>query len=1170
MNWWVAYPWSEVLFGVVFLVGGITSVLMFVSRYPSSRFLGQLILSYLLVLIVSLLDIAVSLTYASWAFTGVSLFLYSKAFFDQKSRIKVWYFLPAAATVVLPFVPFGEWGAGVITFGYLLFSFDAIRGEGKARGIVWFQNPGSRLIWFRNFISLHFLFFLIVVLAPVTTTVYAEGIFLLLIYIYYQLFKESAFLLPIPLGNKYQKSTLSPEIKSSILGKLDKVMVEDKFYLRDDISLSNLASELGATTHHLSQVLNESKKISFQDLIAQYRIREACRLLRADDQQQVKIENIAGMVGYNSKSAFNTAFKKRMELTPSEYRDKKDVRSYREERLPERKHSLLSDSTFSLNHVFNLKMTNDMIQHFIKIFSRNIKSNKLFSLFNIFGLTVGFTCGILIYLYIQDEQSFDSELPDADRIYRIAWMTDNPQTRTPHPMAQTMANDFPEVEEAVSFSPWYGPGLSKDFIRVENVESNIIFEEPDFFFADSTFFDVFQVEIVEGDKDAMKKPFSLVITEPLAKKYFGDSSAIGKELELNQMPLAVSAVVKPLPKNSHFHFNAFIPYVTLKQINPNDTWMTWADFGHFNYIKLAEGTDPAALEEKIPDWIGSYLAWSETDLERLKAGEVRFELQPIQDIHLTSHLRWELESNGNVLYIYILSFTLVFLLLIATINYVNLTTAKSVERAKEVGIRKTLGAISETISLQFYLESILFCMVAMILSFVFAALFLESFNSLSGKQFLLSQLLDSSFLFMSFGICLVIGLLAGFYPAMVLSTYKPTEVLKGKLSTNSKGVRLRSVLVIFQFTISAVLISGSLMIFKQVQFMKETDLGFDKEAVISLNVPMSIEIGGVDVVALRNVQNQLQSLNGVKATALVSATPGGQFNQHPYFLKDNPENRVDVSSIMVDYDIDKVLGFEMVEGRSFNRSYSKDSVHNVIINESMANLLDSDGKDLLGKALVQDASGREYEATIIGIVKDFHFQSLHEEIQPLLMSVQPLGAGNILVKLEGQQFGQIIRQIETIYNEGIDSDVPFEYHFLDQELAKLYEQEEQTLSIFSVFALIALIIASLGLLGMALAILNQRVKEVGMRKILGASSAQIMQMIFGQFLKLIVAALVIGLPLSYLLMQNWVKEFSYQAPFGVMPFVWSGIILLVVAAISVSSAVSKIAFSNPVEALKCE
>ncbi|MFK7953698.1 MAG: ABC transporter permease, partial [Ekhidna sp.] len=1010
--------------------------------------------------------------------------------------------------------------------------------------------------------------FLLLIPNSYSELVLGSTILFLLVFIQFQLFRESTFLSPIPLGNKYQKSTLSPTIKASILEKLDRVVGEEKFYLRDDASLTNLATELGTTTHHLSQVLNDSLKISFQDLIARFRIREACQLLKDETNDQVKIENIANQVGYNSKSAFNTAFKKRTGLTPSEYREAKGVLIYGEERLSERKEPSSTLNSLHLNHVFNLKISGDMIQHFFKVFSRNMKRNGLFSLLNIFGLTVGFTCSILIYLFLQDELSFDSSIPDADRIYRIAWMSDNSQTRTPHPMAQAMVNDFPEVEEAVSLSPWYGPGLSKDLIRVENVKRNIIFEEPDFYFADSTFFDVFNLELVEGDKDAMKKPFSLVISEPLAKKYFGDSSAIGKELKLNDMPIAVSAVVKPMPENSHFHFNAFIPYVTLKQINPKDGWMTWADFGHFNYLKLKKGADAASLEAKIPDWVAGYLDWNASDLDRLHAGEFKFELQPIQDIHLTSHLRWELENNGNILYIYILSFTLAFLLLIATINYVNLTTAKSVERAKEIGVRKTLGAVSKGLSFQFYLESIIFSFISMVISIVLAGLLLDSFNLLSGKQFYLSDLIDSAFLIKAIFFCLVTGLLAGLYPALVLSTFKPAEVLKGKLSTSSKGIRLRSILVIVQFTISAILISGSLIVFRQVQFMQETDLGFDKDAVISLNVPVSIELGGVDLNALRTVQDLLSTVSGVHSTALVSSAPGGQFNQHPYYLKSDPENSIDASSIMVDYDIEKVLGFETVKGRTFDRSFASDSLHNVLINESMASMLNND--ELIGKTIVQNASGNLFESKIIGIVKDFHFQSLHQKIQPLLMSVQPLGAGNILVKLEGQSFAETMNQIEAIYMANIKTDLPFEYEFIDQQLAQLYKQEEQTLSIFSVFALIALIIASLGLLGMALAILNQRVKEVGMRKILGATSAQIMQMIFGQFLKLIVVALVIGLPLSYLLMQNWVNEFSYQAPFGIMPFVWSAIILLTVAAISVSSAVSKIAFSNPVDSLKYE
>lgn len=1152
------------------VVGALSGVLLVLSKYPSGRWLGILTIAYLALVGSSQFDqleaIPVFIVPAV-----VSFFLYCNAFFFQKNRIKVIHLMPVVVMIGVLFAAFEislmKGAAGLLVIFYLGNTLKLLLDQSKTRGFSYFRNPGARISWFRNFAAFNMLF-LVSFFLNYGSLIYSTLFLLFLAQILAQILSESSFFEPIPIGNKYKKSTLNPSIKAAILEKLESVMDQGKFYLRDDASLSTLANALGATTHHLSQVLNESLQISFQDLLARYRIREACRMLRQEKYEQVKIENIATMVGYNSKSAFNTAFKRRTGLTPSDYREAKDVRTYGEERLTERKAPRNDGSSFSLNHMFNLKISGIMILNFLKVFSRNIKRNGLFSLLNILGLSVGFTCSILIWMYIQNELSYDKLLPDSERIYRIAWMSDNPQTRTPHPMALAMVNDFPEIEEAVSLSPWYGPGLSKDLIRVENVKKNIIFEEPDFYFADSTFFDVFQLELVEGDRDAMKKPFSLVISEPLARKYFGDSSAIGKELKLNQMPIAVSAVVKPMPENSHFHFNAFIPYVTLKQINPNDKWMTWADFGHFNYIKLKEGTDAAALEAKIPDWVAGYLNWDEASIDRLRSGEMKFELQAIEDIHLTSHLRWELENNGNMLYIYVLSITLVFLLLIATINYVNLTTAKSVERAKEVGVRKTLGAVSSSLSFQFYIESIIFCFIALLFSIALSALLLDSFNFLSGKQFEWMDLINASFIIKAISFCLVIGMIAGLYPALILSTYKPTDVLKGKLSTSSKGVRLRSALVVIQFTISAILISGSLIVFKQVQFMKKTDLGFDKEAVIMLNVPLSIEIGGVDVVALRNVQTQMSKVNGVKSSALVSSTPGGQFNQHPYFMKDDPENRVDASSIMVDYEIDEVLGLEIVEGRTFDKSFSQDSVHNILINESMASMLRGD--DLIGQIIVQDASGNLFESKIIGVVKDFHFQSLHEEIQPLIMSVQPFGAGNILVKLDGREFGETIAQIKEIYNANIDNDLPFEYEFLDEQLAKLYEQEERTLSIFSVFAIIALIIACLGLLGMAIALLNQRIKEVGMRKILGASSGQIMGMILGQFAKLVIAAIVIGLPISYLLMQSWLREFSYQATFGPAPFVFAILVLLVVSLISVFSAVMKISYSNPVDSLRYE
>lgn len=1173
MDQWMNFPWLESLSVMTLstlMVGALSGAALLLSKSPAGRWLGFLIVSDLLLLVVKtslapFLPVGLALTIAV-------LFLYLRAFFYQRNRTPLYHYLVLISTglLILLFQDslFISWMTSVLVLvGYVFLIIKLLIRESQTRGFSYFLNAGPRISWLRNFVILKVIF-LVSFLFPLEGYIYHLLFLILLFQILYQLIGESAFLSPIPLGNKYKKSTLTPEIKSSIIGKLDEIMRDQYFYRRDDASLTSLAELLGVTNHHLSQVLNDSLKISFQDLIARFRVREACQLLKDEANDQVKIENIATQVGYNSKSAFNTAFKRRTGQTPSEYRDAKGVLIYGEERLSERKEPLIKNRRFSLNHVFKLKMNSDMIQHFFKIFSRNVKRNGLFSFLNVLGLTVGFTCSILIYFYVQDELSYDQELPDSDRIYRIAWISDNPQTRTPHPMAQAMVSDFPEVEEAVSLSPWYGPGLSRDKIRVKNVKTNVIFEEPDFYFADSTLFDVFKLKVLEGDKDALKKPFSLVITEPMAKKYFGDSSAIGQELSMNDMALAVSAVVEPMPEHSHFHFNGIIPYVTLKQINPTSNWMTWADFGHFNYIRLKEGASHEELEAKIPEWTLGYIDVNEAMREIVLAREERFELQPITSIHLNSHLRWELENNGNILYVYILLVVLGFLILIAAINYTNLTTAKSIERAKEIGVRKTLGAISKNLSGQFYLESVLFSLFALCLSIAIAVLLLDGFNSISGKQFQVADLFNVSFLTKALVLGIGVGVLAGFYPALALSSFKPTEVLKGKLTTSVKGVRLRSALVILQFTISAILISGSLIIFNQLQYMKGKDLGFDQDAVISLNVPISVAKGNVDLDALRTTQNQLEAINGVRTTALSSSIPGGQFNQHPYFLRDNPEQRVDASELMVDYGIEKVLGFEVVQGRIFDRSFAKDSVGGVIINETFAKQLQIENP--VGMTLVQDASGREYEMRIIGVIKDFHFQSLHQEIQPLMMAVQPLGAGHMLVKLSGQQFSETITKIEEIYNANIESELPFEYHFLDQELASLYEQEERTLSIFSIFSMVALILASLGLLGMAIAILNQRIKEVGMRKILGATSGQIMRMILGQFVRLVVVAIIIGLPLSYLLMEGWIAEFSYRAPVGIMPFIGAIMILLLVAVISVISAVTKITYSNPVEALRYE
>jgi putative ABC transport system permease protein len=1169
----MSYPWSEIITGSTSFLGVLLGLLLVVNKYPSSKWLGGLCFSYVGIAILANTEQGVWLYAFTIAFANM-LFLYTKAFFLQKQRVVWWQFFPMAIAGILVFFPFFNATVAVLVSVVvcpvlLYFTIHNIRQEGKTRGIEWFINPGSRLIWFRNFIGLNVLFaFFLMIYSFISPWLLVGGVTYLMAYMMYQVFNESSFLAPIPMANKYQKSTLSPAIKSSVLGKLDRIFEEDKFHLRDDASLSNLAKALGATTHHLSQVLNESKQISFQDLLAQYRIREAKKLLKDAAHQHTKIESIAAMVGYNSKSAFNTAFKKRTGHTPSEFRAQKEVLTYREERLPDKKDTYSSPNALSLNYSFSFKTKTDMIQNFFTSFIRNIQRNKLFTAINLFGLTIAFLCSLFIYLFLDNELSYDKDVADYENIYRLTWITENPQTRTPHPMAQAMVRDLPEVAQAVSISPWYDAGLNREKILVENQAKEVKFEERNFFFADSTFFEVFGIEVLEGDADALSQPFTLVITDKMAYKYFGDESAIGKELRISDMPMVVSTVVKALPENTHFHFEALLSYMTLKTINPEDNWLTWDDFGHFNYVKLNDGTSPEVLESKLASWVINYHDWSEDDKEVILSGDVHFDLQPITDIHLKSNLRWELENNGNILYIYILTGTLVFLLLIAGINYVNLTTAKSLERAKEIGVRKTLGAFKESLSLQFYIESIIFCLIASLLAFVLAVPSLELFNGLSGKSFEISDLFGLQFIGVSLAVIFFIAIIAGAYPAMVLSSFKPAEVLKGKLTTSSKGIAIRGVLVTLQFTISAILIAGSLIIVRQVNYMKSKELGFDQNAVVYMPIPVSVAVGGTDMNKLVLTQKRINEVTGVVAVSASSNIPGSQFNQHPIYPVANPENRVDASEMMQDFGLKDVLNYQIIAGRDFDKTFGVDSSGiNFIINEAAVTAMNLETP--IGDKIVWVDNDRNVEGTVIGVVKDFHYRSLHEDIQPLIIQLQSHYASHFMVKLEGKAFASSLSEIESLYAEMYPNN-PFSYQFLDHELAELYGQEQKTLSIFTVFAVVALILACLGLLGMALTMLNQRVKEIGMRKIMGASAFQIALLILGQFAKLIIVAMIIGLPVAYFLMENWLMEFSFRAPSSPLPYVLAAVILLVISILSVSSAVAKMAYSQPIDSLRYE
>lgn len=1141
----------------------------------ANRSLGALLIVYPLVLINALHWQLPVIQLAATALVGPLLYNFIQYFFKEKSAHFLRPHFLSVILILIAMVTFDRSitilvSTAVLVLIYSYFSWQTIQLEIRSKGISLFRNPGKRLSWFRNFVLLQGIvigLLLFSINSPITTESYTLILVLItnVLLIYTQIFRESRFFSGTQISQKYAKSSLTPEQKYSILNRLEKLMTEERSYVDPNITLTELSDKLHTTHHNLSQVLNEQKGQTFAEYLMKYRVDEARKIIRNDPKKHLKIENIALQVGYNSKSAFNAAFKRFTNLTPSEFRQLKNVRDYREERLAGRtiRYYGIKQRNFDLylNQI-------DMVRNFLKIFSRNLIRNKVFTLINLFGLVLGFTSSLLIYLFITDELSYDKTIPNANDIYRVAWYSGTPQTRTPHPMAQAMVRDFPEVESAVTITPWYGAGLSKQDITVKNIKENIQFEEPDFYFVDSTFFDVFNLELISGNKQtALKQPGGIIITESMALKYFGTEDPLGQRLAIGDdqaPPAEVVGVIEDSPSASHFHYNFLISYVTLKAMIGEDSfWMQWADFGHFNYIKLKEGSDFSRLESKIAEWFLGYNDWSESAELSLLDGRNKFKLQPITNIHLYSNLRWELETNGNILYIYILFAAVIFILTIASINYINLTTAKSVERAKEIGIRKTLGALKSHLSFQFLTESVLFCWIAGLIALILTISLLPNFNELSAKSFVYQDLFNLELLSYGFIGTFLIGLVSGIYPSLALSSYKPSEILKGSFSKTNKGNLLRRVLVISQFVISAILISASLIILKQTNYLKEKPLGFDQNYLVTIPIKSS-EMRSRHL----TLTTEFQRLSNVISAAAVSNVPGGQFNQNNIWIESDPNNSIGVSEMTIDYNTIQTLGFEITDGRNFEESYALDSAGgSFILNESAIRQLNLE--EPIGTKIVWNLEEGDREGRVIGVVKDFHFKSLHETIQPMIIDMNRSLPGHFMIRIKEENIQSTIDQIKTLYAK-FDTTHDFEYIFLDQSIDELYNAEIRTLNIFGIFSVIALILACLGLLGIVISMMHQKIKEVGIRKIHGASSGQILWMINWQFSKLILIALVIGLPLSYLLMIDWISEFPYQVDLGIFPFLISVFVLAGVALVTTSIVVTRVASTNLAEALRAE
>lgn len=807
-----------------------------------------------------------------------------------------------------------------------------------------------------------------------------------------------------------------------------------------------------------------------------------------------------------------------------------------------------------------------MFKNYIKTALRNLFKHKGYSLINIAGLAIGMTSCLLILLYVQHELGYDSFNEKADRIYRVAGSyryggRDFEDAASPAPMAGVMVKDYPEVIDAVRFFK-YG-----NFIAQYKDNS---FKERRVFYADTSFFNIFSVPLLIGNPEtALASPNKLVLSQNTVKKYFGEEDPIGKTLKINnEKDYEVTGVFQEIPDNSHFHFDMLISLSS----HPVDKDQLWVGQYLQTYILLHEKADHQGLEAKFPEMIKKYMApqleaFLGISVEKLAAeGEFRVDmyLQPLRKIHLHSDLRAEMEPTSDIKYVYIFSAIALFILMIAAINFINLSTARSAGRAREVGIRKVLGSYRKQLIGQFLTESMVLSLVSMTIAILLFWLALPIFNSLSGKVLSLSDLGRGPMLFALVLVTLLTGILAGSYPAFFISAFRPANVLKGQMKSGAKARLVRRGLVVFQFMASIVLIIGTFIVYNQLNYIQDKKLGFNKEQVLILENTYLLKQ------QIETFKNEILSYPQIiNATISGSLPVPSDFNITAVFPEGETDNKKSTSMQVwaVDHDYVETLGMDIVEGRDFSREFSTDASA-VIINQEVGRQFGWEKP--LGKRLATIVSlqGDSKLLTVIGVVEDFHFRSLRNNIGPLIMLLSP-SPNRISFRMKTDDFSGTIGLIRKKWREFLPNQ-PFEYSFLDEQFDSMYRAERRIGEIFGIFAALAVFIGCLGLFGLAAFTAEQRTKEIGIRKILGATAPKIIRLLVKEFVILISVANAVAWPIAYLVMKGWLKDFAYQTPVQIWLFISAGFFTLLIALITVSYQAVKAALANPIESLRYE
>ena len=814
-----------------------------------------------------------------------------------------------------------------------------------------------------------------------------------------------------------------------------------------------------------------------------------------------------------------------------------------------------------------------MFRNFLKVAARNLLKRKGFTFINIFGLATGMAVCLLIVLFIRDELNFDNFHDKGDRVYRVVCDRKYPGRSAsyaviPQSIGEAIHREFPAVQESTRLFNFLGNGNL--YVRIGNKS----FEESHVLGADSNFFRVFTCPLLEGDPvNALQKPNTVVITESTAKRFFGTiGAAMGKTILTDGgNTFTVSGVCQDLPANSHLIFDMLVANSGFPN-QPNYT-----GFSAYTYLLLNRNTSYKELESKLPLVVEKYVA---PDIERLTGQPFRqfqaagngyhYYLQPLKKIHLISDLEVELRPNGSLKAVYIFGVIAVVILALACINFINLSTARSVERAKEVGIRKTFGSGKEALIRQFLLESVMVSLLSLLVAIGLIAAMIPVFNNVSGKDLSLLYFLSPLLILLLIGFAIAVGLVAGFYPALVLSSFKPILVLKGRFKSNAYGILLRNGLVVFQFAISVILIICTLTVNLQMKYVLGDKLGFKKDHII---VVQRTDLLGEKT---RAFNDELSKIGGVEGVSSNSSMPGEQNFFGLSFQVIGAKEPMTGRGVIVDEQYAKTLDLQLKEGRFFSRDFGTDSL-SLVLNEKAVNelgLTNPVGTRLTSPDDFANAPGKTYVYTVIGVLRDFHFQSLHQQITPLiLMNAKKFGAAAsfmaVRIKGGGDNFQAVLKAIGRAWMQFVP-ERPFHYEFLDQDLAEQYKAEATMKNIFTIFSILAIFIACIGLLGLAAYATQQRMKEIGIRKVLGASVSSIIAMLSRDFLKLVVLSSLFAFPIAWWAMHAWLQDFAYRVDMPWMAFPAAGILAAFIALATISYQAIQAAITNPVKSLRSE